>query len=92
MNYTTEQLRNMEHEQLMKLVDEKQIDWSQYIDAQPELYEGYDEWLQREGRERNNENALFFMHQTEEADMQSQMSDELNAIIDLTNKAKSALA
>ena len=91
MNYTTEQLRNMEHDQLMQLVDDKQIDWSQYIDAQPELYEGYDEWLQREGRERNNENALFFIHQVEESDMRSQMPDELNDIINEVRMAKAAL-
>jgi hypothetical protein len=91
MNYTTEQLRQMEHDQLMQLVNDKQIDWSQYIDAQPDLYEGYDEWLQREGRERNNENALFFIHQTEERDMQSQMPDELNTIINEVRKAKSVL-
>lgn len=91
MNYTTEQLRQMEHDQLMQLVNDKQIDWSQYIDAQPDLYEGYDEWLQHEGRERNNENALFFIHQTEERDMQSQMPDELNTIINEVRKAKSVL-
>lgn len=89
INYTTEQLRQMEHDQLMQLVNDKQIDWSQYIDAQPDLYEGYDEWLQSEGRERNNENALFFIHQTEERDMQSQMPDELNTIINEVRKAKS---
>lgn len=91
MNYTTEQLRQMEHDQLMQLVNDKQIDWSQYIDAQPDLYEGYDEWLQREGCERNNENALFFIHQTEERDMQSQMPDELNTIINEVRKAISVL-
>ena len=91
MSYTIEQLRDMEHDQLMRLVDEKQIDWSDYIDAQPDLYEGYAEWLQQHGRERNNENALFFIHQTEDEDMKGQMTDAMNRILDETRKAKAVL-
>lgn len=91
MSYTIEQLRDMEHDQLMRLVDEKQIDWSDYIDAQPDLYEGYAEWLQKQGRERNNENALFFIHQTEDEDMKGQMTDAMNRILDETRKAKAIL-
>lgn len=91
MSYTIEQLRDMEHDQLMRLVDEKQIDWSDYIDAQPDLYEGYAEWLQKQGRERNNENALFFIHQTEDEDMKGQMTDAMNRILDETRKAKAVL-
>lgn len=91
MSYTIEQLRDMEHDQLMRLVDEKQIDWSDYIDAQPDLYEGYAEWLQQQGRERNNENALFFIHQTEDEDMKGQMTDAMNRILDETRKAKAVL-
>ena len=91
MSYTIEPLRDMEHDQLMRLVDEKQIDWSDYIDAQPDLYEGYAEWLQKQGRERNNENALFFIHQTEDEDMKGQMTDAMNRILDETRKAKAVL-
>ena len=91
MSYTIEQLRDMEHDQLMRLVDEKQIDWSDYIDAQPDLYEGYAEWLHKQGRERNNENALFFIHQTEDEDMKGQMTDAMNRILDETRKAKAVL-
>lgn len=91
MSYTIEQLRDMEHDQLMRLVDEKQIDWSDYIDAQPDLYEDYAEWLQKQGRERNNENALFFIHQTEDEDMKGQMTDAMNRILDETRKAKAVL-
>lgn len=91
MSYTIEQLRDMEHDQLMRLVDEKQIDWSDYTDAQPDLYEGYAEWLQKQGRERNNENALFFIHQTEDEDMKGQMTDAMNRILDETRKAKAVL-
>lgn len=91
MSYTIEQLRDLEHDQLMRLVDEKQIDWSDYIDAQPDLYEGYAKWLQKQGRERNNENALFFIHQTEDEDMKGQMTDAMNRILDETRKAKAVL-
>ena len=36
--------------------------WSEWLDAQPDLYEGYDEWLAKQGLERNNENALLYIH------------------------------
>lgn len=91
MTYTKQQLQEMNYEELCSLVQQKMITWSDYIDAQPELYEGYDEWLQSMGLERNNENAMLFIHQIEEQDMAGEMSDEMNEVMDVTAKAKKVL-
>lgn len=91
MTYTKQQLQVMEYEELCSLVQQKMITWSDFIDAQPELYEGYDEWLQSKGLERNNENAMLFIHQIEEQDMAGGMSDEMNEVMDVTAKARKVL-
>lgn len=91
MNYTRQQLQEMNYEELCSLVQQKMITWSDFIDAQPELYEGYDEWLAEQGLERNNENAMLFIHQVEELDMAGEMSDEMNEVMDVTAKARKVL-
>ena len=45
----TNNLQNLDYEELCSLVQQGEMTWSEWIDAQPELYEGYDEWLQNQG-------------------------------------------
>lgn len=91
MNYTKEHLQTLEHEELCSLVQEGKITWSQWMDAQPELFEGYDQWLQQNGLQRNDENAHRYMHMLEENDMQSQHSDAMNENIATLTKARRVL-
>lgn len=91
MNYTKEHLQTLEHEELCSLVQEGKITWSQWMDAQPELFEGYDQWLQQNGLQRNDENAHRYMHMVEEQDMQSQHSDTMNQNIVTLTKARRVL-
>ena len=91
MNYTKQQLQEMNYEELCSLVQQKMITWSDFIDAQSELYVGYDEWLAEQGLERNNENAMLFIHQVEEEDMASEMSDKMNEVMGVTAKARKVL-
>lgn len=55
-----------EHEELNELLNRRMITWSDWIDAQPEAYDGYDEWLQSKGLRRNNRNARQFIQENEE--------------------------
>ena len=55
-----------EHEELNELLNHRMITWSDWIDAQPESYDGYDEWLQARGLKRNNRNAKAFIEETED--------------------------
>lgn len=91
MNYTKQQLQEMNYEELCSLVQQKMITWSDFIDAQSELYAGYDEWLAEQGLERNNENAMLFIHQVEEENMANEMSDKMNEVMDVTAKARKVL-
>ena len=76
MKYSKQELQQMEYEQLCSLVQEKVITWSEWIDAQPDLYEGYDEWLAKEGLERKDENALRFIGMVEDDDMLAQIDSK----------------
>ena len=91
MTYTKEQLKEMEHEELCSLVQQNLISWSDYIDAQPDLYEGYDEWLTMQGLPRCDESAMRFIHEVEEMDMAGQVSDQVNEALDVTAKARRVL-
>ena len=62
--------------------------WSEWIDAQPELYEGYDEWLQNQGLERNDNNAMRFISMVEEEDMQEQVEPAVTEISETAAKAR----
>ena len=55
-----------EHEELNELLNHRMITWSDWIDAQPESYDGYDEWLKEKGLRRNNRNAQLFIKEIEE--------------------------
>ena len=91
MNFSKEQFQEMEYTELCVLVEEGKITWSEWVDAQPDLYEGYDEWLINQGLERNDENAHRYMHMVEEQDMLSQHSDAMNENIATLNKARRVL-
>ena len=68
----TNNLQNLTYEELCSQVEQGTINWSQWIDAQPDLYEGYDEWLEQNSLERNDENAMRFISMVEDQDMQAQ--------------------
>lgn len=91
MTYSLSQLQTMDQQQLCDLLQEKLISWSEYIDAQPDLYEGYDAWLTAQGRERSDESAHLFIAQTESADMLSQTGDALDAALDTCRQARQVL-
>lgn len=91
MTYTLSQLQTMDQQQLCDLLQEKLISWSEYIDAQPDLYGGYDAWLSAQGRERSDESAHLFIAQTESADMLSQTGDSLDAALDTCRQARQVL-
>ena len=55
-----------EHEELNELFNHRMITWSDWIDAQPESYDGYDEWLKEKGLRRNNRNAKAFIQEVED--------------------------
>ena len=78
MEYTIQQLQEMEYNELCSLVQENKITWSQWLEAQPELFEGYDEWLQQQGKVRNDENALAYANLVEKDDLVNQLPDGLN--------------
>ena len=86
-----EQLQNIGYMELCSMVQEKKITWSEYIDAQPDLYEGYDEWLQHNGLQRNDENAMKFIGRVENEDMHSQVSDTVNESINMMQAARRVL-
>jgi len=78
MEYTIQQLQEMEYNELCSLVQENKITWSQWLEAQPELFEGYEEWLQQQGKVRNDENALAYANLVENEDLVNQLPDGLN--------------
>lgn len=61
-----------EHEELCELAHKRMITWSDWIDAQPESYPGYDEWLLAKGMRRNNRNARKFIKEIEDSFMKNQ--------------------
>lgn len=91
MNYSNQQLQEMDYQELCSLVEQNIITWSQWIDAQPDLYEGYDDWLAQQGLERDDTNALMFIHQVEKQDMEGQVSNEMNERLTAIDKARQAL-
>ena len=82
----------MDHNRLCELLQQHLITWSDYIDAQPEIYDGYDGWLTAQGRERCDESAHLFIAQTETADMLSETDSTLDAVLDTCHKARQVLA
>ena len=48
-------------EELDELTGTRMITWSEWIEAQPELYPDYGEWLEAEGLRRNNRNARTYI-------------------------------
>lgn len=56
-----------EHEELNELVNHRIITWSDWISAQPECYDGYDEWLISRSLRRNNRNAQQFIKEWEDS-------------------------
>lgn len=75
--YTKDELQQFSVESLDMLVQQGEITWSEWVDAQPNTYGGYDEWLQSKGLERSDENALAFIRETEEEDMAAECPDEM---------------
>lgn len=84
----TNNLQNLDYEELCSLVQQGEMTWSEWIDAQPELYEGYDEWLQNQGLERNDNNAMRFISMVEEEDMQEQVEPAVTEISETAAKAR----
>jgi hypothetical protein len=56
-----------EHEELNEMVNHRMITWSDWIDAQPDSYDGYDEWLKSRELRRNNRNAQQFIKEIEDS-------------------------
>ena len=84
----TNNLQNLDYEELCSLVQQGEITWSEWIDAQPELYEGYDEWLQNQSLERNDNNAMRFISMVEEEYMQEQVEPAVTEISETAAKAR----
>lgn len=76
--YTTEELVQFSTDELVEMVQDNEISWSEYIEAQPETYEGYHEWLEQEGLERNDESAHRFISELED----TLMDGENNPLFD----------
>ena len=85
-------LNECTHEELCDLVSEGTITWSEWVEAQPELYEGYQDWLKRNALERNDENALRFVAMVEEDDMNAETDTELAETMTTIEKARQVLA
>lgn len=85
-NYTTEELRRFSSDELNVMVDENEISWSEWVEAQPDTYDGYHEWLEQQRLERNDESARRFIREVEESMMDEAMSIETQQCIDLEQK------
>lgn len=71
---TREELAAMPHETLNRMAVEGKISWSEWIDAQPESYGGYDSWLKTNGYTRSDNAALMYIRKCEQELMDGEMS------------------
>lgn len=71
---TLQDLQQLTHEQLCDMLTDRRIDWSTWIDAQPETYPGYAGWLRANGLERNDDNARRFADECETKAMEGDKS------------------
>lgn len=85
-NYTIEELRQFSPDELNVMLEEQQISWSEWVEAQPDTYNGYPEWLKRKDFERNDESAQLFVREIEETMMDEEKSDIVNSVLDAMNK------
>lgn len=76
-NYTLEELKRFSPDELGEMVEEKEISWSEWVEAQPDTYDGYHEWLEKHGLERNDESAHDFIREVEETMMDFEKSPEV---------------
>lgn len=81
-NYTTEELKCFSPDELNEMVDENEISWSEWVEAQPDTYDGYHEWLEENGLERNDNSAQQFVREIESTMMDFEKSPELNKALD----------
>lgn len=70
---TIEELAAMPHETLNRMAVEGEISWSEWIDAQPESYAGYDTWLKMNGYTRTDNAALMYIRKCEQDLMEGEM-------------------
>lgn len=91
MSYSIQQLQEMEYEELCSLVQQKEISWSEWVEAQPDLYEGYDQWLTEQELERNDVNALAYISQVEQMDLIGQIPDDLDERMQVVFNARKAM-
>ena len=63
--YYLEKLKGLGQHELNELLDKGVISYSDWVEAQPDTYDGYAEWLERNGYERSDEAAQIFVHDTE---------------------------
>ena len=90
-NYTKEQLQQMTVEELCELVNQQKISWSEWIDAQPDTYDGYQEWLEENNLKCNEENAVKFIKEIDEEAMNGEHSEMVNECMQLVEDYKKKL-
>lgn len=70
-----EQLKNLEYSELCTLLEEGVIGWVEWLEAQPDSYQGYEEWLSAEGKVKCDESAMEYIGLVEKEGMDNQMDN-----------------
>lgn len=80
--YTLDELKGFSHEELIGMLEEHEISWSEWVEAQPDTYGGYADWLEKEGRIRNDESAQLFVHEVEAAMMDEETPSHVESVME----------
>lgn len=88
--YDFEELKRFSPEELNMMVEENEISWSEWVEAQPDTYDGYAGWLQKTGRERNDESARLFIQEIEENMMDEEKTVEVENCIQAVENFRTA--
>ena len=80
--YTLDELKQFSHDELIIMLEEREISWSEWVEAQPETYGDYAEWLEREGRTRCDESAQLFVHEVEGAMMDEETPSHVESVME----------
>ena len=80
--YTLDELKRFSHDELMAMLEEREISWSEWVEAQPETYDGYAEWLEREGRTRCDDSAQLFIHEVESSMMDEETPSHVESVME----------
>lgn len=70
--YDLAELQAFSHDELNEMLEAHEISLSEWVEAQPETYDGYSDWLAENGLQRGDQSARLFIHHVED-DIESGM-------------------